>query len=41
MTRAIALARFPIARLQEEFLRKAIVIGCALALIAAGSAQPF
>ena len=41
MTRAIALAQIPIARLQEEFLRKAVVIGSALALIAAGSASPF
>jgi hypothetical protein len=37
MTRAIALARAPFLNLQEDVLRSAIVCGCALALILAGS----
>ncbi len=36
-----AIASMPLARLQQELLRSGIVIGCALALIAAGAATPF
>ena len=37
----VAIAQAPLAKLQEEVLRHIVVIGCALALIAAGSSAPF
>lgn len=41
MVRVLALTEAHWRAVQEEFARRTIVLGCALALIAAGNALPF